>query len=115
VLVSGRSQNAHPRRYEPQGLDLSMKYHHIGIPTHSPKDGETYLKDYDIHCTDHESNPYGIQWMRYGDNCNLPKLVKEETHIAFEVDDLARVSQLAKYSFDKHPEFNELQLIGTVP
>ena len=56
-----------------------MKYHHIGIPTHSPKEGETYLKDYDVHCTDHESNPYGIQWMRYGNNCNLPKLVKEET------------------------------------
>ena len=26
--------------------------------------------------------------MRYGNNCNLPKLVKEETHIAFEVDDI---------------------------
>jgi hypothetical protein len=38
--------------------------------------------------TDHKSNPYGIQWMRYGDKCNLPKLVKEVTHIAFEVEDI---------------------------
>ncbi|MFC1850514.1 VOC family protein [candidate division CSSED10-310 bacterium] len=65
-----------------------MRYHHIGIPTQTPKDGEVFLKDHDVHCTDHESNPYGIQWMRYGDKCNLPKLVKEVTHVAFEVDDL---------------------------
>jgi len=65
-----------------------MKYHHTGIPTQSPKEGEIYLEKFDIHCTDHESNPYGIQWMRYGNNCNLPNLVKEVAHVAFEVDDL---------------------------
>ena len=68
-----------------------MKYHHIGIPTRSPKEGEIYLKDYDVYCTDHESNPFGIQWMRYGDKCNFPKLVKEVTHVAFEVEDLEKV------------------------
>ena len=28
------------------------------------KKDEVYLKDFDVHCTDHESNPFGIQWMR---------------------------------------------------
>jgi hypothetical protein len=65
-----------------------MKYHHTGIPTQLPKEGELYLEDYDIYCTDHESNPYGIQCMRYGVNCKLPDLVKEVTHVAFEVDNL---------------------------
>lgn len=65
-----------------------MKYHHIGIPTKSPQAGETYLEQYDIHCTDHANNTYGIQWMRYGDKCRLPDIVKEMPHIAFEVDDL---------------------------
>ena len=65
-----------------------MKYHHTGIPTKTPKEGEIYLKDYDVYCTDHESNPFGIQWMRYGEKCNLPKLVKEVTHVAFEVEDI---------------------------
>ena len=65
-----------------------MKYHHIGIPTQCPQDGEIYLEQYDIHCTDHEKNLYGIQWMRYGDKCTLPDIVKEMPHIAFEVDDL---------------------------
>lgn len=65
-----------------------MKYHHTGIPTQSPKEGEIYLEDFDIYCTDHESNPYSIQWMRYGEKCDLPNIVKEVTHVAFEVDNL---------------------------
>jgi hypothetical protein len=67
-----------------------MKYHHIGIPTQTPKEGEIYLEKYDIYCTEHDNNPYGIQWMRYGEKCNLPKLVKEAAHIAFEVEDIEK-------------------------
>lgn len=67
-----------------------MKYHHLGIPTNIPQDGEMYLEDYDIYCTDHESNPFGIQWMRYGERCTLPKIVQEVAHVAFEVDDLGK-------------------------
>lgn len=65
-----------------------VKYHHIGIPTNEPKPGETYLPDLKVHCTDHESNPFGIQWMRYEADCALPELVKTVTHVAFEVEDL---------------------------
>ena len=65
-----------------------MKYHHLGIPTQTPQDGEIYLPDYDIHCTDHESNPFGIQWMRYGEKCTLPRIVQEVAHVAFQVDNL---------------------------
>jgi len=67
-----------------------MKYHHIGIPTSTPKPGETYLEEYKLFCTDHEDNAYGIQWMRYEPACHLPAIVKTLPHVAFEVDDLAR-------------------------
>lgn len=70
-----------------------MKYHHMGIPTQSPKQDETYLEKYDIFCKDHESNPYGIQWMRYGDECPLPKLIKEVAHVAFEVENIEEAVQ----------------------
>jgi hypothetical protein len=66
-----------------------MRYHHLGIPTKTPKPGEVHLKDYKAFCTDHESNPFGIQWMRYEGGCPLPELVKSVAHVAFEVDDLA--------------------------
>jgi hypothetical protein len=65
-----------------------MKYHHIGVPTQTPQRGEIYLEKYGVFCTDHESNPFGIQWMRYEEGCPLPELVKTVPHVAFEVDDL---------------------------
>jgi hypothetical protein len=68
----------------------SMKYHHLGIPTTTPQPGETYLDKYKVFCTDHERNPFGIQWMRYESDCPLPDLVKSVPHVAFVVEDLAR-------------------------
>lgn len=65
-----------------------MKYNHLGIPTKTPQAGETYLEKLKLSCTDHESNPFGIQWMRYEEDCPLPELVKTVPHVAFEVDDL---------------------------
>jgi hypothetical protein len=64
------------------------KYHHLGIPTTTPRAGEVYLEQFKVYCTDHESNPFGIQWMRYEPDCPLPELVKTVPHVAFEVDDL---------------------------
>ena len=66
-----------------------MKYHHMGIPTEVEQTGEIYLPKYKLHCTDHQRNLFGIQWMRYESDCSLPELVKTKAHVAFEVDDLA--------------------------
>ncbi|MBN2184921.1 MAG: hypothetical protein JW746_06295 [Candidatus Krumholzibacteriota bacterium] len=65
-----------------------MKYHHLGIPTVEERAGETYLEKYKFYCTDHESNPYGIQWMRFEADCPLPSIVQTVAHVAFEVADL---------------------------
>ena len=64
------------------------KYHHIGIPTDVEQPGEIYLERYRVFCTDHQRNPFGIQWMRYEPECTLPDIVKTIPHVAFEVDDL---------------------------
>jgi hypothetical protein len=64
------------------------KYHHIGIPTDIKQLGEIYLEQYRLFCTDHERNPFGIQWMRFEPECTLPKVVRTVPHVAFEVDDL---------------------------
>lgn len=66
-----------------------MRYHHLGIPSTTPQPGEIYLEEFKVFCTDHESNPFGIQWMRYEPDSPLPELVKTVPHVAFEVDDLA--------------------------
>jgi hypothetical protein len=64
------------------------KYHHIGIPTKEKHKNESYLKTFDLFHTNFNDNPYGIEWMRFGEGCPVPELVKTVPHIAFEVDDL---------------------------
>jgi hypothetical protein len=64
------------------------RYHHVGIPTTEKHENESYLEAFDLHHTNFDDNPYGIEWMRFGKNCRVPELVKNVPHIAFEVDDL---------------------------
>jgi len=65
-----------------------MCYHHLGLVTDSPLEGETYLPDYDVYASGFGTNPYGIEWLRYGPRCTIPRLVRTLAHVAFEVDDL---------------------------
>ena len=67
-----------------------MKYNHVGIPTQSSFDGEIDLPHLKMTVSDHENNPYGIQWQRYWDGAPYPELVKSIPHVAFEVDDLEK-------------------------
>ena len=65
-----------------------MKYNHIGIPTTEKFEGEIDLPHLKITVSDHQNNPFGIQWQRYWDDAPYPELVKTVPHVAFEVDDL---------------------------
>jgi hypothetical protein len=69
-------------------MSVKYKYHHLGIPTRKKMIGMMHLKHLKIYATDHESNPFGIQWMLYEKGCNLPELVCKVPHVAFEVNDL---------------------------
>jgi len=65
-----------------------MKYNHVGIPTTVNFDGEIPLPHLKVTVSDHQNNPFGIQWQRYWDDAPYPDLVKTVPHVAFEVDDL---------------------------
>jgi hypothetical protein len=66
----------------------SMKFNHVGIPTTARFDGEIPLPDLQMTVSDHQDNPFGIQWQRYWEGAPYPELVKSVPHVAFEVDDL---------------------------
>ena len=68
---------------------MIRRYNHVGIPTTEPFDGEIPLPHLKMTVSDHQSNPFGIQWQRYWDDAPYPELVKTVPHVAFEVDDLA--------------------------
>ena len=65
-----------------------MKFNHIGIPTTDRFEGEIDLPHLKMTVSDHENNPYGIQWQRYWDDAPYPELVKTVPHAAFVVDNL---------------------------
>jgi hypothetical protein len=64
------------------------KYHHIGIPTKKSISGEHYLEKYKFYHYGFEESEFGIEWMRYEKECNLPEIVKTKPHLAFEVENL---------------------------
>jgi hypothetical protein len=65
-----------------------MRFHHIGIPTNEPKDGEKYSADSKLFITDIDSHPYRVEWLRFEPGCPMPELIQNVPHVAFEVDDL---------------------------
>ncbi|PNK59564.1 VOC family protein [Psychrobacter sp. FDAARGOS_221] len=67
-----------------------MKFNHIGIPTQERFEGEIDLPHLKMTVSDHENNPYGIQWQRYWDDAPYPDIVKTIPHVAFVVDDLQK-------------------------
>jgi len=64
------------------------KYHHIGIPSQEIRQAEKYHKELKFYHSGYESSEYGIEWMRFEEDCPLPVIVKTIPHIAFEVVDL---------------------------
>ena len=67
---------------------VDYKYHHVGIPTLEKKPGMFEVQRLGICASDHESNPFGIQWMLYEKACPVPELVRTLPHVAFEVKSL---------------------------
>lgn len=65
-----------------------MKYNHVGIPTTNRFAGEIDLPHLKMTVSDHENNPFGVQWQRYWEDAPYPELVKKIPHVAFEVEDL---------------------------
>ncbi len=67
---------------------LGWRYHHIGIPTTSPRVGERYIEHLKVHVEGFDKSPYGIEWMRFEPDCPISELVRTVPHIAFEVEEL---------------------------
>ena len=82
---------AHDREKRPSEKEVQpvLEYHHVGIPTDTVHEGEQYLEAFKMYVTSFDSNPYGVEWLRFEPDSSLPELVKTVAHVAFKVDDLA--------------------------
>ncbi len=64
------------------------KYHHLGIPTILKMPDEQYIPHLKFYVSGFSSSPFGIEWMRFDEDCPLDKLIQTVPHLAFEVADL---------------------------
>ncbi len=67
---------------------FGWRYHHLGIPNAQSHPGERYLDHLKITVCGFDSSLFGIEWMRFDPECDVPDIVRTIPHIAFEVDDL---------------------------
>ncbi len=65
------------------------RYHHIGIPTQTPRPDEIHVPHLHIHVAGFQTSPFGVQWMRFDPDAPYPEAVKTIPHVALKVDDLA--------------------------
>jgi hypothetical protein len=79
-----RLENELPESIEKWG----WKYHHLGIPTDKIMPGEKYLPHLRFFVSGFSESPFGIEWMRFDEDCKINKLVQTVPHLAFEVADL---------------------------
>lgn len=86
IKVSMKTRKDHEP--PPAVANNGWRYHHLGIPTDTPKPGERFIEHLKIHVAGFETSPYGIEWMRFEPDCPIPELVRTIPHLAFEVDDL---------------------------
>jgi hypothetical protein len=74
---------------EPDAIgQWGWKYHHLGIPTNQVMPGEVYLPDFKLYVSGFDTNPFGIEWMRYEKESPVDQLIQKVPHLAFEVSDL---------------------------
>lgn len=88
--LSSILHSVHREDHEPPPVisRLGWRYHHIGIPTNSPRPNETHLEAFALHVSGFSTSAFGIEWMRYSPDSPLHPAIKTLPHVAFEVDDL---------------------------
>jgi len=64
-------------------------FHHFGVPTQVPHEGETYLEGAKVHITDPDAHPYKVEFVRCEPGCPMPEIIQTTPHAAYVVDDLA--------------------------
>jgi hypothetical protein len=69
-------------------MEEKPRYHHVGIPTQIPHEGEIYLEKFKLFASGFDTSRYGVEWLRFEPDAPFPELVKTVPHVAFVVDDL---------------------------
>jgi hypothetical protein len=68
--------------------EQGWRFHHVGIPTVTPRSGEHYLEELKVFASGFDTSAYGVEWLRFESDSPIPPLIRSVPHVAFEVDNL---------------------------
>lgn len=68
----------------------SCKFHHMGVPTRTKGENETYIEGGKVYVTDPESHPYRVEFLRFEADSPMPEAVRTRPHAAFVVDSIEK-------------------------
>lgn len=64
---------------------MEKHFHHIGLPTDQPQEGETYVAETKVWVTRPENHPYRIEFLRFESDSPVTGLLRDMPHLAFRV------------------------------
>lgn len=68
--------------------EWGWKYHHLGVPTKEKKPNEHYLPQFKFYVSGFSTSPFGVEWMRFEEDCQMHHLIQTIPHLAFVVENL---------------------------
>lgn len=68
--------------------EWGWNYHHIGIPVKDPIPGERYIPHLRLYVKGFDTSPFGIEMMRFEEDCPFDEIIKTMPHIAFVVPNI---------------------------
>ncbi|GJH12903.1 hypothetical protein CBA19CS11_28715 [Caballeronia novacaledonica] len=69
---------------------VTYEFHHMGIPTREPREGERYSAQFRMHTSDADCELMRVQYHRFEEGSTLPELMRTVPHAAFKVSDLTK-------------------------
>lgn len=68
---------------------IEYRYHHLGIPTDAVRPNERYSENFKMYTSDNDGD-FRIQFHRFEEECPLHPIIKNNPHIALQVDNLEK-------------------------
>jgi len=85
-------------------------FSHVGFPTTEKKAGEVYNADLKLHLTDFTNSEHHIEWLRFDEDCEMPREIQKHPHIAYVVDNLEEAIAGQKVILDPCPVDDTLRI-----
>jgi hypothetical protein len=69
-----------------------LPFDHVGLITTEKKPNETFVAATKVWVTDIASHPYRVEWLRFEPDSPVKSPVRDQPHIAFRVDNIAKAA-----------------------